>query len=51
MGQILSLSFAQIVDISNCVTFSCLINVNLKSSGHCDCGRQTLFNCLTELDV
>lgn len=51
MGKILSLSFAQIVNISNCVTFSSLINVDLEGTGHCDYGRQMLFNCITELDA
>lgn len=48
MGKILSLRLAQIVNIFNCVTFSSLISVSLKSTRHCDYRRQMLFNCITE---
>lgn len=47
--KILSLSLAQIVNIFNCMTFSSLISINLKSTGHHDYRRQMLFNSITEL--
>lgn len=49
MGKNLSLSLAPIVNIFNCVTFSSLISVNLKSTGHHDYTREMLFNCIAQL--
>lgn len=49
MGKILSLGLAQIVNIFNCVTFSSLISIKRKSTGHHDYRRQMLFNSIAEL--